>query len=53
MLLNKFRGEKTDENKHVNSKQINFSVGLVGKAKKDFFNSLNVKYITDHKTFNE
>ena len=32
-------------------KQRNLCVSLVRKAKNDFFNNLNVKYITDKKTF--
>ena len=50
-LLNKFRKEKTKENKDAYNKQRNYCVSLIRKTKKDFFNSLDVKKITDNKQF--
>ena len=50
-LLNKFRKDKTKENKDAYNKQRNFCVGLMRKTKKDFYNNLDVKNITDNKQF--
>ena len=46
-LLNKFRKEKTRESKDAYNKQRNYCVGIIRKTKKDFYNNLNVKSITD------
>ena len=50
-LLNKLRTEKTKENKDAYNKQRNYCVSLSRKTKKDFYNSLDVKKVTDNKQF--
>ena len=50
-LLNKYRKEKTEETKLAYKKQRNFCVKLLRKTKKEFYNNLNVKCITDNKLF--
>ena len=50
-LLNKFRREKTKENKDAYNKQRNYCVSLLRKTKRDFYNSLDVKKVTDNKQF--
>ena len=42
-LLNKFRQDRTISSHVAYKKQRNISVKLLRKAKKDFFNNLNVK----------
>ena len=43
--------KKTEQNKKECNKQRNFSVSLARKARKELFNNLNVKCITDNKIF--
>ena len=50
-LKNKFRKEDTEENKKAYNKQRNYCLKLVRKTKKDFYNNLDVKKITDNKQF--
>ena len=50
-LLNKYRKKKTEETKLAYKKQRNFCVKLLRKTKKEFYNNLNVKCITDNKLF--
>ena len=50
-LLNKFKKKKTDQNKWVYKKQINICVKLLKRAKKTFYNTLDVKKVSDNKTF--
>ena len=50
-LLNKLQTEKTKENKDAYNKQRNYCVSLSRKTKKDFYNSLDVKKVTDNKQF--
>ena len=42
---------RSDENKRKYSKQRNCCVSLSGKTKKNYYNNLNEKKITDNKTF--
>ena len=52
MLLNRYRKEKTEEApRSAHKRQINFYVKLLRKTKKEFYNNLNVKYITENKLF--
>ena len=52
MLLNRYRKEKTEEaTRSAHKRQINFCVKLLRKTKKEFYNNLNVKYITENKLF--
>ena len=50
-LLNKFRKENTEQNKWAYKKQRNLCVKLLKRAKKTFYNTLDVKKISDNKTF--
>ena len=50
-LLNRYRKEKTEATRSAYKKQRNFCVKLLRKIKKDFYNKLNVKYITENKLF--
>jgi len=50
-LLNQYRKEDTIENKIAYNKQRNYCVSLNRKTKKDFYNKLDVKKITDNKQF--
>ena len=43
--------KKAEENNYTYKKQIKFRTNFVGKAKEDFFSTLNVKFITNDKTF--
>ena len=43
--------KKKQQNKKECNKQRSFSVSLVRKARKELFNNLNVKCITDNKIF--
>ena len=44
-------GNRCDENKRKYSKQRNYCVSLLRKTKKNYYNNLNEKKITDNKTF--
>ena len=50
-LLNRCRKEKTESTRSAYKKQINFCVKLLRKTKKEFYNNLNVKHITENKLF--
>ena len=50
-LLNRYRKEKTEASRSAYKRQINFCVKLFRKTKKEFYNNLNVKYITKNKLF--
>ena len=50
-LLNRCRKEKTEATRSAYKRQKNFCVKLLRKIKKDFYNKLNVKYITENKLF--
>ena len=49
-LKNKYNKNRTEENWDSYKKQRNFCVNL-SKTKKDYFNDLNIKNITDNKAF--
>ena len=50
-LLNKFEQDKTISSHVAYEKQRNTCVKLLRKTKKDFFNNLDVKCVTDNKQF--
>ena len=50
-LLNKYRNEKTEATRSAYKRQTNFCVKLLKKTKKEFYNNLNVKYISENKLF--
>ena len=50
-LLNAYRKEKTEANRSAYKTQRNFCVKLLRNTKKEFYNNLNVKYITKNKLF--
>ena len=50
-LLNKFRKKNTGQNKWAYKKQRNLCVKLLKRAKKTFYNALDVKKVSDNKTF--
>ena len=50
-LLNRYRKEKTEATRSAYKRQRNFCVKLLRITKKEFFNNLNVKYITENKLF--
>ena len=50
-LLNRYRKEKTKGTRSAYKRQINICVKLLRKTKKEFYNNLNVKYITKNKRF--
>ena len=50
-LLNRYRKEKTEATRSAYKRQRNFCVKLLRKTKKEFYNNLNVKYITKNKLF--
>ena len=47
----KYLWNKTDENKRKYTKQQNYCVSLLRKSKKEYYSNLDVKNITDKKTF--
>ena len=47
----KYLWNKTDENKRKYTKQQNYCVSLLRKSKKEYYSNLDVKNITDNKTF--
>ena len=49
-LRNNFLRNRSDENKRKYSKQRNYCVSLLRKTKKNYYNNLNEKKITDNKT---
>ena len=50
-LKKKYNKNRTEENWDNYKKQKNFCVNLLRKIKKDYFNDLNIKNITDNKAF--
>lgn len=50
-LLNRFRKVKSELNRRAYTKQRNYCVKLLRKRKKDLYNNLNIKNITDNKLF--
>ena len=50
-LLNKFKKDNSEQNKWAYKKQRNLCVKLLKKAKRTFYNTLDVKKISDIKTF--
>ena len=50
-LLNKLRKFNCSENQLTCKRQRNYSVKLLKRSKKDFYNNLNVKKVTDNKHF--
>ena len=50
-LLNRYRKEKTEATRSAYKRQRNFCVKLLRKTKKEFYNNLNVKYISENKLF--
>ena len=50
-LLNKCRKDNSAGNLFAYKRQRNFCVKLLRKSKKNFYNNLNVKRITDHRKF--
>ena len=52
-LLNKYRKDKSAGNLFAFKRQRKFCVKLLRKSKKDFYNNLNVKRITDNRKFQQ
>ena len=50
-LLNKFRQERTILSHVVYKQQRNICVNLLRKTKKNFFNNVDVKLVTDNRQF--
>ena len=50
-LLNRYRKEKTEATRSTYKRQRKFFVKLLRKTKKEFYNNLNVKCITENKLF--
>ena len=50
-LINRYRKEKTEATRSAYKRPINFCLKLLRKTKKEFYNNLNVKYITENKLF--
>ena len=50
-LLNKYRKDNSGQNLFTYKRLRNFCVKLLRKSKKDFYNNLNVKRITDNRKF--
>ena len=50
-LLNRYRKEKTEVTRSAYKRRRSFCVKLLRKTKKEFYNNLNVKYITENKLF--
>ena len=50
-LKNKYSKNRTEENWDSYKKQRNFCVNLLRKTRKEYFNDLNIKNITDNKAF--
>ena len=50
-FCNKYLRNKTDENKRKYTKQQNYCVSLLRKSKREYYSNLDVKNITDNKTF--
>ena len=50
-LRNKFLRNRTPENRTAYNQQRNFCVSLIRETKREYFNSLNKKLVTDNKLF--
>ena len=50
-LRNKFLKDRDKENKSRYSKQRNYCVSLIRKMKKDYYSNLDIKKVTDNRTF--
>ena len=50
-LLNRYRKEKTEPTRSAYKRQRNFCVKLLRMTKKEFYDNLNVKYMTENKLF--
>ena len=50
-FCNKFLKERIDESKKRYASQRNYCVSLLKKTKKDYYNSLNEKAVSNNKTF--
>ena len=50
-LFNKLRKFNYPENQLAYKRQLNYCVKLLKRSKKDFYNNLNVKKVTDNKYF--
>ena len=50
-LFNRYRKEKTETTRSAYKRQRKFCVKLLRKTKKEFYNNLNVKYITKNSLF--
>ena len=50
-LRNRFLKNRSEENRQLFCEQINKRVSLLRKSKKDYFENLNEKKITDNKRF--
>ena len=50
-LRNKFLNTKSDTDRKAYNKQRNLCVGLIRREKKNFFNNISTRDITDNKTF--
>ena len=50
-LKNKFLGNRSSEDRSAYSQQRNFCLSLVRKAKKDYYNNIDYKKVTDNKSF--
>ena len=48
---NKYLKNKTEENKRKYAQQRNYCVSLLRKSKREYYSTLDVKNITDNKTF--
>ena len=50
-LRNKFLRNRTPENRIAHNQQQNFCVSIIRETKREYFNSLNEKLVTDNKLF--
>ena len=50
-LRNKFIDSKTDADRIAHNKQRNYCVSLIQKEKKAYYSNLNIRDVTDNKTF--
>ena len=50
-IYNKYLRNKTDKSKRKYTKQRNYCVSLLRKSKREYYSNLDVKNITDNKTF--
>ena len=50
-LRNKFIDSKTDSNRITYNKQCNYCISLIRKEKKAYYSNLNIRDVTDNKTF--